>query len=121
MSATLCVGCQSLDLEFFVGEDGSSSQASDDTDSFEVIRSDSYNTSLTQLEEAALVGCELCGIIFRRIRDAPGVSEEDSKVIIVKVFDRYHQLAVHFREHVFYLPIYSDALTGYVFDCPQLS
>jgi hypothetical protein len=55
----------------------------------------------SHIEEAAFVGCELCGIVFRRIKDAPGVSEEDSKVIIVKVFDRYHQLAVHYREHGF--------------------
>lgn len=114
MSAALCVECQSLNLEFFLGEDGSSSPASD-TDSFEIIRSDAYNNSLTRLKKAALGGCEFCGMVFRRIQNSPAVSEEDSQVTIVKVFDRYHQLAVQYREHVFDLPIYSDALTGYVF------
>lgn len=114
MTAKLCTRCQSLSLEFFLAEDEPASvDSSDDDGSFEVVTSTSYNTSLSGLHASTSSGCNLCGMILGRIKDTLNVAnEDDSKIVVLKVFDRYHRLAVHFKDQIFHLPVYCDALTG---------
>jgi hypothetical protein len=119
MTVKLCNGCRSLSLEFFLGEDNAAADDSSDDDSFEMITSSAYNTSCRRLEDGAANGCALCELIIGRMRNFPCFiastqDEDDSKVTLVKVFDRYHRLAAHYQEYTFFLPIYSDLLTRYV-------
>jgi hypothetical protein len=121
MQAILCGGCSSLPLEFFVGEENPldssiALDSIDDGESFELVTSTAYSTSLVRLRDSARVGCELCTMILKRIEESPNmtIDEEDFDVTALMDFDRLHRLAVHFKERILFLPVYSDLLTGYV-------